>query len=95
MSLMQEKGLVGLGIGRKSPRRAVHLLGMLVTVAMLGNAHAKDNPLHFNEAPVLWEGQSVTYGEYTITVQYSYYYSDVVSITKTNALEEEPPPAGE
>ena len=67
----------------------------LRVISYPGNAHAKDNPLHFNEAPVLWEGQSVTYGEYTITVQYSYYNSDVVSITKTNALEEEPPPAGE
>ena len=55
----------------------------LRVISYPGNAHAEDNPLHFNEAPILREGQSVTYGGYTVTVQHSYHYADVVTITKS------------
>ena len=38
---------------------------------------------HLENSPILTEGQSVTVGGYTITVQTSAYYTDTITITKT------------
>ena len=60
-------------------------------VSYAGNSYGANKPLHFNESPFLREGQSITIGEYTITVQSTYYDSDVITITKNPNPDPEQP----
>ena len=57
----------------------------LSVISYPGNAYAERKPIHFNDTPFLWEGQSITIGGYTITVQSSYYQTDVITVTKTGS----------
>ncbi len=38
---------------------------------------------HLDHSPILTQGQSVTIGDYTITIKTSNYYTDIITITKT------------
>ena len=71
----------GLGNGQRPIR----------VISYAGNAWGENKPLHFHESPFLREGQSITIGEYTITVQSTYFDSDVVRITRQPETPSEEP----